>query len=356
MASSRVLVGMSGGVDSSVAAALLLEEGFDVVGVTLRFWGERNRCCSVEDLADAQKVAARLGIPHYVIHMEEAFKREVVDYFVAEYRRGRTPNPCALCNPKIKFGELFRKARELGAETLATGHYAAITPPESSHGRYGLRRGLEHDKDQSYFLARLSQEQLAHARFPIGGQAKEAIRQKAKRLGLEVATKKDSQEACFIPDGDVAGFIQTQLEGTFPEGEIVDRHGHVLGKHKGIIGYTIGQRKGLGIALGRPQYVIGIDPEDNLVIVGEDEDLMKRRFIATAAHWIGIENLAAPRDAEIRIRYKHSPARGRIYPYKEGQVEVQFEEAQRAITPGQLAVFYQDDAVLGSAWIDHVLD
>lgn len=356
MPKRRVIVGMSGGVDSSVAAAILQEKGYEVIGVTMRFWGERNRCCSLEDVVDAQSVAAKLGIKHYLVHFEDVFKREVVDYFTAEYEKGRTPNPCVVCNPKIKFGALLQTAREMGADYLGTGHYAVVSRPAVEGGRYRLRRGKERGKDQSYFLARLAQDQLRHVLFPIGNYPKAKIRDMAERFGLAIARKGESQEACFIPDGDVAAFIERQRGSAYPPGEIVDADGKVLGHHRGIIGYTIGQRKGLGIAVGRPIYVIGIDAAQNRVIVGDDIDLYKRRFTASGMHWVSADPSVDPIEVTIRIRYKHKPAKGQLIPGADGCVEVVLDQSQRAITPGQLAVFYARDEVLGSAWIDRIVD
>jgi tRNA-specific 2-thiouridylase len=298
-----------------------------------------------------------------------AFKESVVDYFVNEYKNGRTPNPCAVCNPRIKFGELLNKADELGARWLATGHYAVITRENASasdtkesgsndtpnKSRFLLKRGKERGKDQSYFLARLSQEALGRTLFPIGTFPKEKIRLLAKKFGLAVSGKKESQEVCFIPDGEVAHFVENQLGRTFSKGPIIDGEGKTVGTHRGIIGYTIGQRKGLGIALGRPIYVTSIDAESNTLTIGDDRDLYHHKFMATHPHWISISEPSGPMTVQTRIRYKHKPASSVIRTVK-GKVEVIFEQPQRAITPGQLAVFYDDDVVLGSAWIEKLIN
>ncbi len=355
MCRDRVVVAMSGGVDSSVAAAFLKEKGYDVIGITMKLGDRNNRCCSDQDVQDARSVSRHLGIPHHVVSFRTPFKKQVVDYFVSEYVRGRTPNPCAVCNPTIKFGELLKKALSLNARLLATGHYARVIHDRES-GRYALYRGKERGKDQSYFLARLSQESLRHALFPVGNFPKAKIRQLAQRFGLLVSSKTESQEVCFIPDGDVAGFIEHQQGASFPVGSIVDGSGRVMGKHRGVIGYTIGQRKGLGIAAGKPVYVTRIDAGSNTVVVGDWEDLYHKEFIARDPHWISTSGLTEPLRVKTKIRYKHRPAWSDLTPLDSDSVRVRFEKAQRAITPGQLAVFYDGDAVLGSAWIDEVVN
>ena len=352
MSNNSVIVAMSGGVDSSVAAALLKEQGFDVIGTTLSFWGEHNRCCSESDLRDARKVARQIGIPHYTNALHDAFKKHVVDYFVDEYLNGRTPNPCAVCNPSIKFGELLKKADELDVKFVATGHYAVVDYDEDSD-RYILKRGIEQGKDQSYFLARLSQNQLARALFPIGSFQKEEIRKKAKDFGFSVASKSDSQEVCFIPDGQIAPFIEKMTGKTQEPGSIIDEEGSVLSTHTGIAGYTIGQRKGLGIATGKPMYITRIDPETNSIYVGEWDDLNTKRFSASRPNWIAITDINEPLNADVRIRYKHKASPAVIEPGKSDTIVVTFDSSQKAVTPGQLAVFYSGDIVIGSAWIEN---
>jgi tRNA-specific 2-thiouridylase len=355
MSEDRVVVAMSGGVDSSVAAAFLREKGYDVIGLTMKFWGKNNRCCSDDDIKDARRVAQHLGIPHYIVSLEESFRKKVVDYFVSEYTRGRTPNPCAVCNPAIKFSELLRKADELNARFLATGHYA-IKTYDSNRERFILRRGKERGKDQSYFLARLSQESLSRSLFPVGSFTKEKIRKLADRFCLPVSEKTESQEVCFIPDGNVAGFIEKQGGKQLSSGPIINSTGQILGTHRGIVGYTIGQRKGLGIAVGKPIYVTKINAETNTVFVGEPEELYRNYFIASDPHWISVKNVTEPIRAKVRIRYKHRPQWAGVTPFVNGKVAVEFDRPQRAITPGQLAVFYAKDIVVGSAWIDQVLN
>jgi tRNA-specific 2-thiouridylase len=351
----RVVVGMSGGVDSTVAAALLQRKGYEVIGMTMALSTPASKCCSDDDVSDARRMAQKLGIPHYVIPMHAPFKERVIDYFIAEYTAGRTPNPCAVCNPAIKFGELLHKAREVGGEFLATGHYARITRDQAS-GRYLLRRGRERAKDQSYFLARLSQEALRQTLFPVGGFPKARIRAMAEEIGLDVARKRDSQDVCFVPETGVRQYIESRRGRPFPPGPIKDRDGHVLGEHQGIIGYTIGQRKGLGISASHPMYVIRIDAESNTVYVGEEHELIQHGFLATDPNWIVVTDVSEPVQSSVRIRYKHRAAKATIQRINGGTIQVRFDKSQRAITPGQLAVFYQDDVVLGSAWIKSVLN
>ncbi len=355
MSERRVVVAMSGGVDSSVAAALLIEKGYEVIGLTMQLWEEGSGCCSLKDVTDARKVARILNIPHYVVSLKKVFEQNVVDYFISEYQKGRTPNPCAVCNPKIKFGVLMEKAKSLGAEWLATGHYAKIKY-DSRRQRYNLIRGKERGKDQSYFLSRLSQDALSRAFFPVGRYSKAKIRSLARHFGLPVAGKKESQEVCFIPDGDVAGFIQKSEGETLPSGPIKNQKGEIIGEHNGVIGYTIGQRKGLGIAAGKRRYVTKIDPDSNTVTIGDDDALYHDRFEAVDPNWISVSGLKEFFRAKVKIRYKHAAAWAEVIPLSEGRLEIRFKRAQRAITPGQLAVFYYRDRVIGSAWIDQVLD
>jgi tRNA-specific 2-thiouridylase len=351
MPKERVAVAMSGGVDSSVAAAVLKEKGYDIIGLTMQLATGPSRCCSIEDVQDARSVARRLGIPHYVIPMHDPFRKAVVEYFLREYEAGRTPNPCAMCNPKIKFGTLLDRALELGASKLATGHYAVVSR-DSETGMFLLRRGKERGKDQSYFLARLSQEQLSRAWFPVGNFPKKKTRDLAERFGLPVASKRDSQEACFIPDSGVAAFIEAERGRTFPSGPIVHTDGTVLGSHRGIIGVTVGQRKGLGIATGRKTYVIRVDAEKNTVVVGEERELYRNVLTGVKALWVSIPEIRGPVRMKARIRYRHLAQWAVVSPEPGGRVRVVFDKPQRAVTPGQLVVFYLDDRVAGSAWIE----
>jgi tRNA-specific 2-thiouridylase len=355
MANPAVAVAMSGGVDSSVAAAILKKKKFDVLGLTIRVGGSDNRCCSDRDLEDARRVASALKIPHTTVHLPDAFDRNVIRYFVQTYRDGRTPNPCAVCNPSIKFGALYKEAVKLGASRIATGHYARISK-EKVNDRHLLRRGKERGKDQSYFLARLKADMLDNILFPIGSYPKKRIRAMAEEWGLPVAFKAESQEVCFIPDGDVAGFIERYSGRRSEPGDILDTEGKRIGTHKGITGYTIGQRKGLGIALGRPVYVVAIDAGTNTVVIGEHEDLYHDSCLCTDPNWIMIDRLEAPKRVIARLRYKHKPKPATITPEPEGGVRLTFDKAQRAITPGQLAVFYEGENVVGSAWIDRVIE
>ena len=344
---------MSGGVDSSVAAGLLVQQGYDVVGITMRLWTEErddlpatNRtCCGVEAVDDAQEVAHKLGIPYYVLNYERAFKANVVDYFVGEYAKGRTPNPCLACNQYVKFDPLLQQARALGADYLATGHYARV---RGDDGGFHLLRGVDPRKDQSYFLYTLGQEELRSVLFPVGGYTKDAIRGIAAELGLPVADKADSQEICFIQDNDYRRFVNERLEQD--EGEIVDGEGRVLGAHRGIANFTIGQRQGLGLSTSERVYVTDIDAVRQRVVVGTDAALYREQAFVEDVRLVrgGLEFL--PAEATVKIRYKTSETAARLDAV-EGGVLVAFQEPQRALTPGQAMVFYHGEAVIGGGII-----
>jgi tRNA-uridine 2-sulfurtransferase len=365
----KIAVAMSGGVDSSAAAAILKEQGHELVGFTMQLWDQRrginidengdplpSRCCSLDDVYDARRVAEELGFPFYVLNLERDFERDVVQPFVTSYLNGETPIPCVSCNSRLKFASLDRLAESLGCEKVATGHYARVEF-DAATNRYKLLRGLNSQKDQSYFLWELTQEQLSRALFPLGEMSKPEARDAARQHGLAVAEKKESQEICFVPDGDYAGFIDRYLEaedaterlpGT---GEIVDTSGRVIGAHTGIHRYTIGQRRGIGIADERPLYVISLEAEKNRVTVGSQEELLSQEFTAAGVNWIALEDPQEAVKAEVRVRYRHAPALANITPLAEHRVRVIFDEPQRAITPGQATVFYRGDEVVGGGWI-----
>ena len=361
----RVVIAMSGGVDSSVAAAILKDEEYDVIGISMQIWdysGESHAlsgaegsdkfgtCCSLDDINDARRVAEKLGIPFYILNLEEEFKRDVVEYFVSEYMKGRTPNPCVPCNQRLKFDALLNYALKIGASKVATGHYAKVVEEK---GRYFIKRGVDRSKDQSYFLFNLSQEQLKRAIFPLGDYTKSDIRKMAKTFGLNVAEKEESQEICFVPDNNYEDFIRKRVdECRIEEGEVVTTDGEVIGRHRGLPFYTIGQRKGLGISYERPLYVSEIDLENNRLIVGESDSVVKREFIVENVNWsipqliTHHSSLITSIRALVQIRYRHNASEAEITPLSElrgDAVRVSFDEPQRAITPGQAAVFYLED-------------
>jgi tRNA-uridine 2-sulfurtransferase len=355
MMKQRVLLGMSGGVDSSVAGYLLLEQGYEVVGVTMKVWPQdcisraEDKCCGPQAVADARSVAHSLGIPHYVVDEAEQFEQMVIDYFASEYQAGRTPNPCVMCNEKLKFGNLWGKAQALGCDYIATGHYAII---EHHADCAVLRKGADPRKDQSYFLFSLRQSQLRRALTPLGRMSKPEIRQIARSLGLKVADKIDSQEICFVPGNDYKAFLRSHLgESKFHRGEIYDVDGNFVGQHDGIELFTIGQRKGLPGGSPRPRYVVDLDAETNRVIVGDVEDLIREEFEVDRTNWIAGELPGEDVDVTVKIRYNHPGAVATVTPFERGRARIRLREPQRAVTPGQAAVIYQGDVVIGGGWI-----
>ena len=354
MEKKRVVVGMSGGVDSSVAAYLLKEQGYDVIGVTMQLWQEKasieeNGCCGVQAAEDAEKTAHRIGIPHYVMNFKKEFKEHVVDYFVEEYCAGRTPNPCIACNRYVKWEALLNRCLAIGADYIATGHYARTE--RLSNGRYTIRRALSFVKDQTYALYNLTQEQLSRTLFPVGDYNKAEIRRIAGEIGLSVAQKPDSQEICFVPDNDYAGFIRRMSGRELPEGNFVTPEGEILGKHRGIIHYTVGQRKGLGLALGYPAFVLALRPEKNEVVIGDGTQVFSRRVFADRLNLMSQELIEDGMRAEGKIRYNHKGAACRLYMGEGGILECVFDEPQRAVAPGQALVVYDGDYVLGGGTI-----
>ena len=359
---------MSGGVDSSVVAGLLRREGQDVVGMTMQLWNQKRlpelssegptgRCCSLDDVYDARHVAQLLDIPYYVVNFEQRFEEQVVKPFVSEYLAGRTPIPCTLCNNFIKFDQFLEMAEGIGAQEIATGHYAQISRNAAS-GRWEMRRSVDRAKDQTYFLFGLKQDQLARTRFPLGGMEKSQVRELARELAIPTAAKPDSQEICFVPNGDYAAFI----DGYFKEqgaakpdssGEIVTAEGRVVGEHAGVHHFTVGQRRGLGVSAAEPLYVIATEPETRRVVIGRNDDLLRASMHVNDINWISIAAPATPVRAQVKIRNKHAAAPATLYPSPDlTRIEVCFDEPQRAVTPGQAAVFYDGDLVLGGGWIE----
>jgi tRNA-specific 2-thiouridylase len=343
---------MSGGVDSSVAALLLRKRGHDVVGLTMKVTFDESRCCGPEQVLQARRVADFLDIPHVSVDLTPPFHRTVIDPFVKEYLAGRTPNPCVLCNRGIKFGALLSRARDLDCEVLATGHYARI----EHDGRHRLLRASDREKSQAYFLAMLEQESLARAMFPLGELEGDEVRRLAEASGLPLEERRSSQEICFVPDEGHAAFI-AGITGTTPgPGPLIDTGGTIVGEHAGYVRYTIGQRKGLGVAFGTPRYVVDIVPERNTVVIGEEKDLYSPGFIAVHPNWIALDRLDGHRQSTVKIRYGAEPVPATIWLVDKDTVEVTFEVPQKAVAPGQLAVFYDKDLILGGAWIEHRLD
>ncbi len=355
-AKPRVVVGMSGGVDSSAAAALLLEQGYEVVGITLKLWPQdclsraEDKCCGPQAVADARAVCDRLGIPFYLVDEAAEFQAQVIQYFASEYRAGRTPNPCVLCNEKLKFGTLIERARRLGADHVATGHYARVDRDPQT-GRYRLRRGRDPRRDQSYFLFSLRQEQLARTLFPLGDLLKTETREVARDSQLKTAGKEESMEICFVPDNNYGRFLQKAGLASRHQGEIVDTAGRVLGHHDGIEFYTIGQRRGIRLAAPDPLYVLDLDAARNRVVVGAANELNRDEFGVERCNWVAFAAPLPSIPVTAKIRYNHPGTPATVWPASDGSARVKLEVPQRAITPGQACVFYQEDVLVGGGWI-----
>ena len=368
MPSTTIAVAMSGGVDSSTVAAMLRADGHQVLGLTMQLWNQRRlaghagmpeavqgRCCSLDDVYDARRVAETIGIPYYVVNQEERFERDVVRPFVDEYLSGRTPIPCSLCNNHLKFDQLLIVAKQIGADTLATGHYARVERDEL-RGRWLLKRAADPSKDQTYFLFGLTQEQLSRTRFPLGGMTKPEVRELARRYGLALAEKPDSQEICFVPGGDYKSFLDAYLAErgeTLPDtaGELVTSDGQVIGEHGGIHNFTVGQRKGLGVATGSPLYVLQIKGDARQVVVGHQEELYSKTLRARQVNLIAVDELREPMRVTVKIRHRHEGAPATVEKSGDDELLATFDQPQRAITPGQAAVFYNGDIVVGGGWI-----
>ena len=366
MPENLTAVAMSGGVDSSTTAGLLRRQGHNIIGLTMQLWNQKRlpeletgegaarRCCMLDDVYDARYIAQKLGIPYYVVNLERHFEDRVVRPFVEEYLAGRTPIPCTLCNNFIKFDQFLEMAAAFGAGKIATGHYARISRDQKT-GRYLLRRGVDPSKDQTYFLFGLTQAQLARSSFPLGDYTKSQVRRMAEEMGLPIAHKRESQEICFVPAGDYGAFIDAYfreqgMDARRTRGEIVTTDGRVLGEHAGVHRFTVGQRKGLGVATGEPLYVIATEPSRQRVIIGRAEELLRRTFAVKELNWFPWDELTAPARVQVKIRNKHEAAAATLYPGE--RLEVAFDEPQRAVTPGQGAVFYDGDLVLGGGWIE----
>ena len=348
---------MSGGVDSSVAAYLLKKQGYDVIGVTMQIWQdeeaqiqeENGGCCGLSAVEDARRVASQLEIPYYVMNFKQEFKKHVIDYFVDEYLHGRTPNPCIACNRYVKWESLLARSMEIGADYIATGHYAQVE--ELPNGRYAVKHSATRAKDQTYALYNLTQEQLKRTLMPVGGYTKEEIRDIAVQIGLQVANKPDSQDICFVPDGDYASFIEREIKSEIPKGNFVSSDGRILGQHKGITHYTVGQRKGLGLALGHPAFVLEIRPETNEVVVGTNEESMTCKVRAGKLNFMSVETIEDEMRVFAKIRYNHKGAWCTVKRTAQDEILCVFDDAQRAVTPGQALVLYDGDYVMGGGTI-----